>query len=67
MKGLSGKDEVDFRGRYSRISPFFFRGVTYIFVTTISRDAENYFALLKPLPDGTFQKVGLLRRVPENF
>jgi|GEM_PF-1964391 len=67
MKGRNEKDEVYFRGRYSTISFFTFRGATYIAVGSNSEDTKNYVAVLKPLPDGRFQKIGLFRRVSENF
>jgi uncharacterized protein len=67
MKGRNEKDKVYFTGRYSDFSPFFFQGTTYIAVSSYSEDTKDYVAVLKPLPDGTFQKIGLFRRVPENF
>jgi uncharacterized protein len=67
MKGRNEKDKVYFTGRYSDFSPFFFQGTTYIAVSSYSEDTKDYVAVLKPLPDGTFQKIGLFRRFPENF
>jgi len=67
MKGRNEKDEVYFIGRYSTISPFNFQGTNYIGVSTVDEMTEDFVAVLKPLPDGTFQKIGLFRRVSENF
>ncbi len=67
MKGRNEKDEVYFRGRYSDIAPFSFHGISYIAVSSYSEDTRDFVAVLKPLPDGTFRKIGLLRRISENF
>lgn len=67
MEGRTKKDEVYFRARYSSISPFIFRGANFIGVSTKDEETQDFVAVLKPLPDGTFQKMCLLRRVAENF
>jgi uncharacterized protein len=68
MKGRNGKDGVSFWGRYSTVSPFTYRGSTYIAVNSCApADTKDFVAVLKPLPNGTFQKIGLFRRVSENF
>lgn len=68
MKGRNEKDGVSFWGRYSTVSPFAYHGSSYIAVSSHTPvDTNDYVAVLKPLPDGTFQKIGLFRRVPENF
>jgi hypothetical protein len=67
MKGRNEKEEVYFRGRYSSVSPFSFKGVNFIGVSTTDEKTKDFVAVLKPLPDGTFQKICLLRRVSENF
>lgn len=67
MRGRNEKEEVYFRVRYSSISPFSFHGVNFIGVSTMSEDTQDFVAVLKPMPDGTFQKSCLLRRISENF
>jgi uncharacterized protein len=66
MKGRKGKDELYFLGRCSSVEPFTIQGTSYI---AVSSDCgyKDSVAVLKPLPDSTFQKIGLFRRVPENF
>jgi hypothetical protein len=67
MKGRNEKDELYFRGRYSSIEPFSFQGTTYIAVNSYRKHTKDFVAVLKPMPDGTFQKIGLFRQVSENF
>jgi len=67
MHGQTNKDTIYFRARYSNVSPFSFMGVNFIGVSTKDEATKDFVAVLKPLPDGTFQKKCLLRRVSENF
>ena len=67
MKGRTEKEGVYFRGRYSTVSPFSFQGVNFTGVGTKDEETQDFVAILKPLPDGTFQKMCLFRRVSENF
>ena len=62
-----GERPVYFRARYSEVSPFRYRGATYVDVRSRSEDSREFFAVLKPSPNGHFRPLCLLRQVPENF
>ncbi len=61
------KQNVLFRGRYTLVTPFFFDGTTYIALNCHYEDIQSHVAVLKPLPDGSFQNVCLFRLVQDNF
>jgi len=61
------KETVNFRGRYSTVSPFSFHDTNYVAISSITEDTEDYVAVFKPLPNGKFQNMCLIRRIPENF
>ncbi|WP_187803950.1 hypothetical protein [Aquipseudomonas alcaligenes] len=62
-----GKESVYFRARYSTVSPFNFNGESYIGVNSQSEDTKNFVAVVKPMPNKTFQPMCLFRKVTENF
>lgn len=61
------KHVVEFRGRYTYVTPVVFRKTTYILLCGPYEDSQNHVAVLKPMPNGTFQNIGLIRKVQENF
>lgn len=67
MKGRNDTNEIYFKGIYSFVEPFNLDGTNFIVVRTSVLDGRDLVAVLKPLPDGRFEKIGLFRRVPENF
>jgi uncharacterized protein len=67
MEGRNSDAPVYFRARYSTIDPFSFQGANYIEASTMDEEAKDFVAILKPLPDRTFQKMCLFRRISENF
>ena len=62
-----GRDDVYFRARYSHLTPFTFKGATYLSVTSESEDTREFVAVLKPRPHRSFERSCLLRKIPENF
>lgn len=67
MKSRPGEAPIYFRGRYAEVKPFFFRGSTYVEVASHAGESSEYVAVLKPLPNRSFDQMCLLRTVPENF
>ncbi|MBI5108291.1 MAG: hypothetical protein HZA62_06045 [Rhodocyclales bacterium] len=67
MKMNKGKDSIFFRARYSSVAPFSFRRESFIGVSSKSEDSINFVAVLKPMPNRTFQPICLFRQVTENF
>lgn len=61
------KYEVEFRSRYIYVTPFIYHGTTYIIILSPYEDSQNHVAVLKPMPDGKFQNICLIRKVHENF
>jgi hypothetical protein len=57
---------VFFRARYSMLAPFEFRGSNFIGVAG-QGEAEEYVAVLRPMPNREFKQMCLFRRVTENF
>lgn len=57
---------VFFRARYSMVAPFEFRGSNFIGVAG-QGEAEEYVAVLRPMPKREFRQMCLFRRVTENF
>ena len=65
--GTNDKPEtVYFLSRYSSLSPFAFKGESYIGVSGQGQ-AEDFVAIIKPMPKQTFQRMCLLRQIRENF
>jgi len=65
--GTKSKPEtIYFRSRYSSLSPFAFKGETFVGVSG-QGEAENFVAIVKPMRNRTFQRMCLFRRVQENF
>jgi hypothetical protein len=68
MKKRNGKDSVYFRARYSSVSPFTFQKENFIGVSSKSAGNTHAFvAVLKPMPDRTFQPMCLFEQITENF
>jgi len=67
MKGRTGGNSIFFRARYSIVSPFTFKRESFIGVSSKSEDTKDFVAVLKPLPNRTFQPMCLFRQVTENF
>lgn len=67
MKTGGNRYAIYFRARYSSVSPFTFKGESFIGVSSQSEDTSDFVAVLKPMPNKTFQRVCLFKRVTENF
>lgn len=67
MKGMTNKNLVHFRARYSSVSPFTFEGINFVGVNSNSEDTKEFVAVIKPLPHRRFEPICLFRRVTENF
>jgi len=67
MKRRGGGDSIYFRARYSSVSPFTFQRESFIGVNSKSEDTKDFVAVLKPMPNRTFQPICLFRQVTENF
>jgi hypothetical protein len=67
MEARGKKNFAYFRARYTVLSPFFFNGETFVGVGSNSFDTAHLVAVVKPMPEKTFQPVCLFRQVPENF
>ena len=60
-----GKDPVEFRNRYTTVTPFFFRNRTYLGLAGTGNSDEA--AVLEPQPAGGYRPACLFRRVTVNF
>jgi hypothetical protein len=67
MHGRDGEDPIHFRARYSRISPFIFQRESFLGVNSTSEATQDFVAVLKPEPNGTFQPMCLFGKITENF
>lgn len=66
VKGPSGKDSAYFRARYTVVSPFTFKGMTYLGASR-SGSMSQFVAVLRPHPNRTLQPMCLFEKVMENF
>jgi len=67
INGRIGQESVSFRARYSIVSPFNFHRESFIGVSSKSEDTKDFVAILRPMPNRTFQPMCLFRQVTENF
>jgi len=61
------KGSIYFESRYATVLPFTFAGKNFIGVSSRSWDTKDFVAVLKPMPNRTFQPMCLFKRVTENF
>jgi hypothetical protein len=67
LEGKTGQKDVFFHARYSVLSPFIFRGQSFIKMESNFIDTKNFYAVVKPMPHKKFEQVCLFERVAENF
>jgi hypothetical protein len=58
----SKEHAVSFRARYTGLTPYRFRGMTFLVAASASQDTQRYIAVLKPKANRTFENVCLLRK-----
>ncbi|NVM76308.1 hypothetical protein FHW83_002103 [Duganella sp. SG902] len=63
IHGTGAKDQAVFRERYTNLTPFRFRGATYLAVTEGLIGKDGYAGVLKIRPDGSAEKTCLLEKI----